>query len=129
MRIKKLVSAIVSGALAVIIAVSAIPLTVSAESNTGNLIVTLLNYTPATDSEVVYPSTVRGDELYDFKLELKSGASYSGVLSGNKVTFSNVDTTDFEGAKITYKTDKSKCGLPDDMNFEFLTFDDSADCP
>ncbi len=90
MRIKKLVSAIVSSALAAIIAVSAIPLTVSAESNTGNLVVTLLNYTPATDSEVVYPSTVRGDELYDFNLVLKSGASYSGVLSGNKVTFSKL---------------------------------------
>ena len=90
MKIKKMVSAMTSGILAAIIAVSAIPLTVSAESNTGNLVVTLLNYTPATDSEVVYPSTVRGDELYDFNLVLKSGASYSGVLSGNKVTFSKL---------------------------------------
>ena len=129
MRIKKLVSAIVLSALAAIIAVSAIPLTVSAESNTGNLVVTLLNYTPATDSEVVYPSTVRGDELYDFTLTGKSGTSYSGVQSGSEEVFDNIDSAEFEGATLSYKTDKSKCGLPDDMNFEFLTFDDSADCP
>ena len=127
MRIKKLVSAIVSSALAAIIAVSAIPLTASAESNTGNLIVTLLNYTPAADSEVVYPSTVRGDELYDFKLELKSGASYSGVLSGNKVTFSNVDTTDFAGAKITYKTDKSKFDFPEDINLSWSVYNSATE--
>ena len=88
MRIKKLVSAIVSSALAAIIAVSAIPLTVSAESNVSKLTVYLLNFNISDDP--VYPSTVRGDELYDFNLALKSGASYTGVLSGNKVTFSKL---------------------------------------
>lgn len=127
MRIKKLVSAIVSSALAAIIAVSAIPLTVSAESGMSKLTVYLLNFNISEDP--VYPSTVRGDELYDFTLTGKSGTSYSGVQSGSEVVFDNIDSAEFEGATLSYKTDKSKCGLPDDMNFEFLTFDDSADCP
>ena len=124
MRIKKLVSAIVSSTLAAIIAVSAIPLTVSAESNVSKLTVCLLNFNISDDP--VYPSTVRGDELYDFTLVGKSGTSYSGVQSGSEVVFDNIDSAEFEGATLSYKTDKSKCGLPDNMNFEFLTFDDSA---
>ena len=88
MKIKKMVSAMTSGILAAIISVSAVPLTVSAEPEKGKLTVSLLDFN--ISDEPVYPSTVRGDELYDFKLVLKSGASYSGVLSGNKVTFSKL---------------------------------------
>lgn len=88
MKIKKMVSAMTSGILAAIISVSAVPLTASAEPEKGKLTVSLLDFN--ISDEPVYPSTVRGDELYDFNLVLKSGASYSGVLSGNKVTFSKL---------------------------------------
>lgn len=88
MKIKKVVSAMTSGILAAIISVSAVPLTASAEPEKGKLTVSLLDFN--ISDEPVYPSTVRGDELYDFELVLKSGTSYSGVLSGNKVTFSKL---------------------------------------
>ena len=88
MKIKKMVSAMTSGFLAAIISVSAVPLTASAEPEKGKLTVSLLDFN--ISDEPVYPSTVRGDELYDFTLTGKSGTSYSGVLSGNKVTFSKL---------------------------------------
>lgn len=118
MKIKKVVSAMTSGILAAIISVSAVPLTANAEPEKGKLTVSLLDFN--ISDEPVYPSTVRGDELYDFELVLKSGTKYKGTLSGSEVVFDNV-TPDFEGAKITYKTDRSKSNLPDTLDFEFTT--------
>lgn len=126
MKIKKMVSAMTSGILAAIISVSAVPLTANAEPEKGKLTVSLLDFN--ISDEPVYPSTVRGDELYDFELTLKSGTKYKGTLSGSEVVFDNV-TPDFEGAKITYKTDRSKSNLPDTLDFEFttLTSDEKGD--
>lgn len=69
MKIKKMVSAMTSGILAAIISVSAVPLTANAEPEKGKLTVSLLDFN--ISDEPVYPSTVRGDELYDFELILK----------------------------------------------------------
>ena len=118
MKIKKMVSAMTSGILAAIISVSAVPLTANAEPEKGKLTVSLLDFN--ISDEPVYPSTVRGDELYDFELTLKSGTKYKGTLSSSEVIFDNV-TPDFEGAKITYKTDRSKSNLPDTLDFECTT--------
>lgn len=118
MKIKKMVSAMTSGILAAIISVSAVPLTANAEPEKGKLTVSLLDFN--ISDEPVYPSTVRGDELYDFELTLKSGTKYKGTLSGSEVVFDNI-IPDFEGAKITYKTDRSNSNLPDTLDFEFTT--------
>lgn len=120
MKIKKMVSAMTSGILAAIISVSAVPLTASAEPEKGKLTVSLLDFN--ISDEPVYPSTVRGDELYDFELVLKSGTKYKGTQSGSEVVFDNV-TPDFEGAKITYKTDRSKVDIPEDVNISWSVYD------
>ncbi len=132
MKIKKIATGIVASIMAFtavatpfgdnlpFIGDSAVSLTAHAKSETCRLTVSLLDFN--ISDQPIYPSTVRGDELYDFELTLKSGTKYKGKLSGSEVIFDDV-TPDFEGAKISYKTDRSKIAIPDNVNISWSVYD------